>query len=168
MLVVEAIGRKCGNLEVQCIYTRAHRISSLDVRIEHDNMTGLHLPSQFRHTIITQRGFFSFAHNQPDDSMIVVPNETWCRGCGAGGRQPTVSNRWQAWLLPKQRRGGGGGGGDDNFFSLCERRKFVALCGISFDSNDHFLSENKFVFGAPKVSHYSLHSPKCFTLTQNK
>jgi len=39
----------------------------------------------------------------------------------------------------KTRRGGGD---DDNFFSLCERRKFVALGGISFDSGDHFPSEN--------------------------
>jgi hypothetical protein len=31
-----------------------------------------------------------------------------------------------------------------------------------------FRVKTKCVFGAPKVSHYSLHSPKCFTLTQNK
>jgi hypothetical protein len=130
------------NLEVQCILHPVliafHLVGCEDW---HDNMTGLHfaitVPSQFRHTVITQKGFFFICAQPTGRHYDSCTKRTWWSGMWCRWTTAHRFNRWQDWLLLKQKTRRGGGD-DDNFFSLCERRKFVALGGISFDSGDHF------------------------------
>lgn len=74
----------------------------------HDNMTGLHfaitVPSQFRHTVITQKGFFFICAQPTGRHYDSCTKRTWWSGMWCRWTTAHRFNRWQDWLLPKQRR----------------------------------------------------------------